>query len=72
MPNQDIVHATVVATGTGSQDLGETIVKLPGKTKPYVTEVYDGSKHTINIANITAKWIDRFDDPRYYTGDTSS
>lgn len=54
----DVVDITTATTGI--QRLGDTVVFVPGLTH---SKVYTGSRHTINVANISFKYDSKIDDP---------
>lgn len=66
----DIFSATGVA-GIGNQLLGDLIIKTPGKGLNGRSITTD---HQVvsDLGDASGTWQDRFDDPRYYSGDTSA
>jgi hypothetical protein len=65
----DIVNS-VDGSGTGIQQMGTRVVSVGGAGDSALTN--DADLHTIDIANIADKYDDRWDDPRYYAGDTEN
>ena len=55
---------------TGDQKLGMIQVNV-GNVSSLVTLDGSDSLHTIDIDTIDDKYDDKFDSPRYYTGDTA-
>lgn len=69
MPGKDIVNISGV--GTGTQKQGVVTVHTPGRgSAARAAQFQRDSQHTIDIPTISGKYDTRFDDPRYYNGDT--
>ena len=59
----------VAGNPTGTQKLGNAIVRSSGKGN---YKVMDDRQITVDIADITDKYDDKWDSPRYYTGDAAT
>lgn len=59
---------------TGNQKMGSIVVNLQGKNgqENEAHQIQDDRSFTLDIADIHDKFDDRFDDPRFYAGDTPS
>jgi len=58
---------------SGNQSCGSAVVMVKGvKSGGTHYKALTTRNFTVNLATYADAWIDRFDDPRYYTGDTSA
>ena len=67
MPENDIVNASDLS-GSGDQRLGRIVVKTGGRGSNG-TQANTEPQYVEEIADVSGKFDERFDDPRYYTGD---
>ena len=68
----DIVNTA--GTTTGNQKMGDAVVNLPGRNgqEDEAHQFQADRQITVPVVDIHDKYDDRYDDPRYYTGDTPS
>lgn len=57
---------------TGNQVLGRATINTGGRGTNGKQHLQSDHPVTIPVASIAAKYDARFDDPRYYAGDTAS
>lgn len=64
---------TTYSEPAGNQSLGNSLVRVVGvKSSGTHYKSYTTRRFLVAIADYTDTWTDRFDDPRYYAGDTAA